>query len=43
MFIRILKEVSMGMYTLNMNMAYREDVMMIYEGLTSVTQSTYAD
>ena len=41
MFLRILKEVSMGMYTLNMNMAYREDVMMIYEGLTSVTHNTY--
>lgn len=41
MFLRILKEVSMGMYTLNMNMAYRDDVMSIYEGLTSTTQKVY--
>ncbi|TDL78008.1 DUF3231 family protein [Peribacillus frigoritolerans] len=41
MLLRILKEVSMGMYTLNMNMAYREDVMSIYEGLTTVTQKVY--
>lgn len=41
MFLRILKEVSMGMYTINMNMAYRDDVMMIYEGLTRVTQKIY--
>ncbi|WP_328585736.1 DUF3231 family protein [Rossellomorea aquimaris] len=41
MFLRILKEVSMGMYTINMSMAYREDVMSIYEGLTSVTQKVY--
>lgn len=41
MFIRILKEVSMGMYTINMNMAYRDDVMAIYEGLTTVTQKIY--
>ena len=30
MFLRILKEVSMGMYTINMTMAYRDDVMVIY-------------
>ena len=41
MFIRILKEVSMGMYTINMNMAYRDDVMAIYEGLTAITQKIY--
>ncbi|MGA6841454.1 DUF3231 family protein [Priestia megaterium] len=41
MFIRILKEISMGMYTLNMNMAYQDEVMEIYEGLTSVTQKVY--
>ncbi|NYE07469.1 hypothetical protein F4694_004280 [Bacillus niacini] len=29
MFLRILKEVSMGMYTINMNMAYNDDVMKI--------------
>ncbi|GHH97917.1 DUF3231 family protein [Neobacillus kokaensis] len=41
MFLRILKEMSMGMYTLNMNMAYRVDVMTIYEGLTTITLKCY--
>lgn len=41
MFVRILKEVSMGMYTINMNMAYNDKVMQLYEGLTSVTQKIY--
>jgi len=41
MFLRILKEVSMGMYTINMNMAYRKDVITIYEGLTTVTHKIY--
>ncbi|MGN7233514.1 DUF3231 family protein [Priestia megaterium] len=40
-FLRILKEVSMGMYTINMNMAYRKDVIAIYEGLTVVTHKIY--
>ena len=41
MFVRILKEVSMGMYTMNMNMAYNNQVMKLYEGLTSTTQRFY--
>ncbi|MCM3644874.1 DUF3231 family protein [Priestia aryabhattai] len=41
MFVRILKEISMGMYTLNMNMAYQDEIMEIYEGLTSTTQKIY--
>lgn len=41
MFLRILKELSMGMYTINMNMAYREDIMSIYSGLTNITQRIY--
>jgi hypothetical protein len=41
MLVRILKQVSMGMYTINMNMAYRDDVMEIFEGLTSITQNIY--
>lgn len=41
MFIRMLKEVSMGMYTINMNMAYNDKIMQIYEGLTTVTQKIY--
>ncbi|RDI45654.1 DUF3231 family protein [Falsibacillus pallidus] len=41
MFLRILKEVSMGMYTINLNMSYRDDVMSLYEGLTTITQRVY--
>jgi Protein of unknown function (DUF3231) len=41
MFVRILKEVSMGMYTINMNMSYNDKIMQIYEGLTVVTQKIY--
>ncbi|NMH67944.1 DUF3231 family protein [Bacillus sp. RO3] len=41
MFVRVLKEVSMGMYTMCINMAYRSDIMTLYEGLTSVTQRIY--
>lgn len=41
MFLRVLKELSMGMYTINMNMAYRRDVMKIYSGLTMLTQRNY--
>jgi hypothetical protein len=41
LFIRVLKQVSMGMYTLNMNMAYDDRVMQLYEGLTTVTQKIY--
>ncbi|WP_322446532.1 DUF3231 family protein [Robertmurraya mangrovi] len=41
MFVRVLKEVSMGLYTLNMNMTYNKKVMSIYEGLTTVTQKIY--
>ncbi|MCM3439306.1 DUF3231 family protein [Metabacillus halosaccharovorans] len=41
MFVRILKEVSMGLYTLSMNMTYNKKVMSIYEGLTTVTQKIY--
>ncbi|MDQ1144030.1 hypothetical protein QE429_000857 [Bacillus sp. SORGH_AS 510] len=41
MFLRVLKELSMGMYTINMNMSYRRDVMKIYSGLTRVTQRIY--
>ena len=41
MVVRILKEVSMGMYTISMNMAYNEEVAKIYKGLTNVTQDIY--
>lgn len=41
MFVRILKEISMGMYTINMNMAYNNKVIQIFESLTAVTQKVY--
>ncbi|WP_456279005.1 DUF3231 family protein [Bacillus sp. AK128] len=41
MFLRVLKELSMGLYTININMAYREDIISLYEGLTSITQKIY--
>ncbi|WP_299094740.1 DUF3231 family protein [uncultured Metabacillus sp.] len=41
MFLRILKEISMGIYTINMNMAYSDDVMTIYQGLNIVTLRIY--
>lgn len=41
MFVRILKEISFGMYSFNMNMSYREDVITLFEGLTSISQRNY--
>ena len=41
MLLRVLKEMSMGLYTISMNMSYRIDVMTIYEGLTVATQKLY--
>ncbi|MEH7418707.1 DUF3231 family protein [Neobacillus drentensis] len=41
MFVRVLKELSMGLYTMSMNMSYNDDVTKIYKGLTGVTQDIY--
>jgi hypothetical protein len=41
MFVRIFKELSMGMYSISMNMSYREDVISLYEDFTKATQKTY--
>ena len=41
MFVRVLKEVSLGMYIINIYMAYREDVMSVYQELTSISQRIY--
>ncbi|WP_369404852.1 DUF3231 family protein [Piscibacillus salipiscarius] len=41
MFLRLIKEISMGMHTLNLNMTYRQDVMQMYKELTAITQVTY--
>ncbi|WP_102348462.1 DUF3231 family protein [Bacillus sp. Marseille-P3661] len=41
MFIRLLKEISMGMHSLNITMAYREDIVMLFKDLTAITQKYY--
>jgi hypothetical protein len=41
MFLRLVKEISMALHSLNITMAYREDIIMIFEGLTSITQKYY--
>lgn len=41
MFIRLLKEISMGMHALNITMAYREDIVTIFKELTAITQNYY--
>lgn len=41
MFLRLLKEMSMGLHTLHINMAYRKDIVLLYKELTAFTQSIY--
>ncbi|MBM7691672.1 hypothetical protein JOC77_001079 [Peribacillus deserti] len=41
MFVRIIKEISMAMHTLNITMAYREDIIDIFRELTGITQKYY--
>ncbi|MBN8210417.1 DUF3231 family protein [Bacillus sp. NTK071] len=41
MFMRVLKEISMAMYTLHLSMAYREDIVKLYMDLTHLTQTYY--
>ena len=41
MFLRLLKEISMGLHTLHLNMAYRKDIVLLYKELTAFTQSVY--
>jgi hypothetical protein len=41
MFVRLIKKISMGMHTLNLTMSYREDIIMLYRELTSMTQKYY--
>lgn len=41
MFVRLMKEISMGMHTLNITMSYREDIVMFYRELTAITQKYY--
>ncbi|WP_338472949.1 DUF3231 family protein [Niallia sp. XMNu-256] len=41
MFLRLLQEISMGLHTLHLNMAYRKDIVLLYKELTEFTQSSY--
>lgn len=41
MFSRILKEISMGMYSLHVTMSYRKDIIQLYKELTDLTHTYY--
>ncbi|MDL4843231.1 DUF3231 family protein [Aquibacillus rhizosphaerae] len=41
MFVRLLKEISMGLHSLNITMSYREDIVLIFKELTTITQKYY--
>ncbi|WP_246944180.1 DUF3231 family protein [Bacillus pinisoli] len=41
MFLRLIKEISMGMHTLNLTMAYRADITALFRELTIITQKCY--
>lgn len=41
MFLRMIKEISMAMHTLNITMSYREDIILLYRELTMMTQRYY--
>jgi hypothetical protein len=41
--IRMVKEISMGMHTLNITMSYREDVIELFQQLTAITQKHFAN
>jgi hypothetical protein len=41
MFLRVIEEISMGLHTLHLSMAYRKDVVLLFKELTAFTQSVY--
>ncbi|MFD1739691.1 DUF3231 family protein [Bacillus salitolerans] len=41
MFVRLIKEISMAMHSLNITMSYREDIVILFKELTSITQKYY--
>lgn len=41
MFVRLLKEISMALHSLNITMAYREDIVLLFKELTAITQKYY--
>ncbi|HZH60899.1 MAG TPA: hypothetical protein VEY70_15275 [Metabacillus sp.] len=42
LFSRILKEISLGMYTLHVILSTREDIIKLYKELTDLSQTYYA-
>lgn len=42
MFVRVMKQISMGMHTLHLSMSYRQDVCDLYQELTNITQEIYS-
>lgn len=41
MFVRLLKQISMGLHALNLSMTFREDINILFEDLTALTQKYY--
>lgn len=41
MFVRLVKEISSGMHTINLTMVYREDIILLFRELTKMTQKYY--
>ncbi|WP_245799155.1 DUF3231 family protein [Virgibacillus siamensis] len=41
MFGRILKEISMGMYSLHLTMSYRKDIIKLYQELSKLSETYY--
>jgi hypothetical protein len=41
MFCRILKQISMGLYTLHVAMSYRKDIITLYREITKISQKYY--
>ncbi|WP_343031561.1 DUF3231 family protein [Metabacillus lacus] len=43
LFLRLLKEISMGLHTLHLNMSYRSDMIELYKDLSRFTQGVFTD
>jgi hypothetical protein len=41
MLVRLLKQISMGLHALNLTMTFREDINILFEDLTALTQKYY--
>ncbi|MED1205504.1 DUF3231 family protein [Heyndrickxia acidicola] len=42
LWLRLMKEISMGMHTLHLSMSTRDDIILLYQELTALTQEVYA-